>query len=756
MAQWRKVIVSGSSAVLNEISASGAVVPISDNGSDLGSSTLEWKDLYIDGTANLDTVSAGDITGTTIDATTDYTIDGLVLTADTITNDAALSVVSTGLTLNASLDIALSADGGNVTMDDGTTTIFDFDVDGTSLTIHDDQDTGDTAVITMAQHGALSIVTTDDDAAAANIQITADGTAELAGTTVTLDSGANVVLSPAGGSHVKIDDVIQVDSGVVTGATSITSTNFVGILGATGAAAITGTTIDATTDFTIDGLVISADDITNDNGLEIQTAGGDITLDPGGNNVLPGSDSADSLGQSGTAWAKLWVDDIDLAGQGSISMGGTAGRIDLDADDDTSIRSAADDVITFEAGGVDILQINASKISGSSISTGSFGHLIGDGSGLTGVAQDIDLLDAYGAQTLHQTQDLFHLSDNGTEKSITFSNLQDSVFADISGDVAIAGGGAATIQATSVEGSMLNDNVISGQGEMTGDVVDADELMVSDAGVLKRVDFSVFRDAVFNDVSGDATMVDGGALSLAANTVDSSELVNGSVDDGHLSDGVATGLAGAGMTATSGVMNVIGTAGAVSVGADAVTLVAANTTLTSILNTSLSKIGTATAEEYIKFDTSNEVNTHIGNSEILSVTAAGVDVTGAVTISGNLDVNGTVTTIDSANTYVADKFMIIASGSATDTDGGIIVQSAAGAGYALGYDSGVDRWVLDADLAHNATNIGPDAYVGVVQFGTTNPDTQTPAPTYGGTTNGIGTIYIDTNASHGDQIWIYA
>ena len=49
----------------------------------------------------------------------------------------------------------------------------------------------------------------------------------------------------------------------------------------------------------------------------------DIILDPGGNNVLPGSDSADSLGASGTAWAKLWVDAIDLNGQGSISMGGT-------------------------------------------------------------------------------------------------------------------------------------------------------------------------------------------------------------------------------------------------------------------------------------------------------------------------------------------------------------------------------------------------------------------------------------------------
>ena len=49
---------------------------------------------------------------TTVDATTDFTIDGLVLTADTITNDAVLEIVSTGLTLNASLDIALSADGG--------------------------------------------------------------------------------------------------------------------------------------------------------------------------------------------------------------------------------------------------------------------------------------------------------------------------------------------------------------------------------------------------------------------------------------------------------------------------------------------------------------------------------------------------------------------------------------------------------------------------------------------------------------------
>ena len=42
-------------------------------------------------------------------------------------------------------------------------------------------------------------------------------------------------------------------------------------------------------------------------------------------------------------------------------MGGT-GRIDLDADDDTSIRASADDVITFEVGGSDELSLSATAL----------------------------------------------------------------------------------------------------------------------------------------------------------------------------------------------------------------------------------------------------------------------------------------------------------------------------------------------------------------------------------------------------------
>jgi len=104
----------------------------------------------------------------------------------------------------------------------------------------------------------------------------------------------------------------------------------------------------------------SSDYVEVDTDLKIISSA-DIVLDPAGNNVLPGSDSADSLGASGTAWATLYVDDIDLNGQGDISMGGT-GRIDLDADDDTSIRASADDVVTFEIGGSDLYTMNSTGI----------------------------------------------------------------------------------------------------------------------------------------------------------------------------------------------------------------------------------------------------------------------------------------------------------------------------------------------------------------------------------------------------------
>tara|TARA_E500000318_G_scaffold108513_3_gene119524 strand:- start:356 stop:832 length:477 start_codon:yes stop_codon:yes gene_type:complete len=64
----------------------------------------------------------------------------------------------------------------------------------------------------------------------------------------------------------------------------------------------------------------------------------------------------------------------------------------------------------------------------------------------------------------------------------------------MSGDATLSAAGALTIAANAVEGSMLNNNVISGQTELTvNDLASTDELLVSDAGTLKRVDVAGIR-----------------------------------------------------------------------------------------------------------------------------------------------------------------------------------------------------------------------------------------------------------------------
>jgi len=63
----------------------------------------------------------------------------------------------------------------------------------------------------------------------------------------------------------------------------------------------------------------------------------------------------------------------------------------------------------------------------------------------------------------------------------------------VSGDVGLASNGAATIQADAVEASMLNDNVISSQTELASGLAGTDELLVSDAGTIKRMDMTVVK-----------------------------------------------------------------------------------------------------------------------------------------------------------------------------------------------------------------------------------------------------------------------
>lgn len=74
------------------------------------------------------------------------------------------------------------------------------------------------------------------------------------------------------------------------------------------------------------------------------------------------------------------------------------------------------------------------------------------------IALDIGGISTAITSGLHDSQDHFAVSDNGTLKKITFANLRNEIYADVSGDATVAAGGALTIAADSVEGTMLNTN----------------------------------------------------------------------------------------------------------------------------------------------------------------------------------------------------------------------------------------------------------------------------------------------------------
>ena len=77
--------------------------------------------------------------------------------------------------------------------------------------------------------------------------------------------------------------------------------------------------------------------------------------------------------------------------------------------------------------------------------------------------------------------------------------------------------GSATIQSTSVESGMLNNNIISGQTEITSGLADADELLYSDGGVLKRVGLDTLSTKVLTGNAASATIL---ATARAINGVD--------------------------------------------------------------------------------------------------------------------------------------------------------------------------------------------------------------------------------------------
>ena len=206
------------------VTATGAELNIMDGGTGASSFTIATDDQIIvndGGTMKQIAMSA-------LETFMESNLDTLnsVTSASSLTTVGALNAGSITSGFGA-IDNGSSAITTTGTITGGAVTVDDINLNGKVLTMTGS--TSDTVTMTAATNGAFSLVTVDDAGTDASIQIIADGTVDIdsaVGDAITLDSGAAINLEPAAGSAILLDGTISIDAGVVTGATSITSSAY--------------------------------------------------------------------------------------------------------------------------------------------------------------------------------------------------------------------------------------------------------------------------------------------------------------------------------------------------------------------------------------------------------------------------------------------------------------------------------------------------------------------------------------------------
>lgn len=121
-------------------------------------------------------------------------------------------------------------------------------------------------------------------------------------------------------------------------------------------------------------------------------------------------------------------------------------------------------------------------------------------------------------------------------------------------------------------------------------------------------------------------------------------------------------------------------------------------------------------------------------------------VTNDVTVDGSLTVNGSLTYLNTTNTEIKDKFILLNSGSSNPDDGGLVVDEGGGSGSAFVFDGGVDRWGFVETLSATTGSVETQAYVAAV-LDEDDSDHNVDAAYF----QKRGNIKVDSS----DDIWIY-
>lgn len=334
------------------------------------------------------------------------------------------------------------------------------------------------------------------------------------------------------------------------------------------------------------------------------------------------------------------------------------------------------------------------------------------------------------------------------------------------------------ISGSGISGSFFGDGSgltgVSGEFPTTalgGTSLDATKVFVND-GASKFISGSQIQDYIYNDVSGDATIAVGGALTIANDAVEGT-MLNTNVADGTTielsSDSLSTlkvpnaltDTAGGGLTdftfdgsaavniavsgasalSTNGITKWSGDAfvdssltdnGTAITGTTSIQLTGASSNLSGSFSGSFQGDGGSLTG----IATTLTIDADSGGTSTVDLQSQTLDIEGTadeivtsvsgqtitvglpdnVVIAGNLTVQGTQTSLNTTNLLVEDKFALLNSGSATG-DGGIIVQTESDfSGAALGWDDSAGRFGLQitSKLAQNATSIAPDSYLASV------------------------------------------
>ncbi|NWJ44045.1 hypothetical protein HX837_07595, partial [Marine Group I thaumarchaeote] len=537
----------------------GALSPVTNNQMDLGTSSLEFKDAFFDGTVTADAF-AGPLTGNVTGNASG--------TALTVTQAAQTNITSLG-TLTA-------------------LTVDDVAINGKVVTMTGSTD--DTATVTVGTNGTLAITTVDTAAAAANMTLTADGTFEAVGTTITLDSGGAINLEPASGSAILLDGTISVDAGVVTGATSITSTAFVGD--------ITG---DVTGNASGTALTVTQAAQTNITSLGTLTA---LTVDDVAINgkvvTMTGSSSDTAVFTAGTNGTLSIVTTDDAA---------AAANIQITADGTVDIDSAG--ILTLDSGAA----INIEPAAGSAILLD--GTISVDAGVVTGAT------------------------------AITLSGELDAGSLDVSGDADIDG----TLEADviTVDGTALNEYIADTVGAMVGSNTESGITVAYQDGD-NTLDFTV--GTLNQDTSGTAAIATTVTITDNESTNESNAVIftaGGDVDGGNLgleSDGNLT------YNPSSGTLTATAFAGALTGNVTGNTSGTA-ATVTTAAQSNITSLGTLTTLTVDNVIINGSTIGHTGDTDLITVASGIATVAGEVSMT-TLDIGGTNVTSTAAELNILD------------------------------------------------------------------------------------------------------